>query len=105
MGSREEKRFRLKKDFTVSPFMPMDLEYEWTFTEPGTSVNVHMADFDRDGKIFEADLTAERREITGSSLGRMLLKYPLVTVKVIAGIYWQAFRLWRKGVPFYGHAK
>jgi DUF1365 family protein len=29
----------------------------------------------------------------------------MVTVKVIAGIYWQAFRLWRKGVPFYGHAK
>jgi hypothetical protein len=35
----------------------------------------------------------------------MLLKYPVVTWKVISGIYWQAFRLWRKGVPFYGHAK
>jgi hypothetical protein len=104
IGTRDLKRFRLKKDFTVSPFMPMDLEYEWTFIEPGTTVNVHMEDFDKEGKIFEADLTAERREITGSSLGRMLLKYPVVTFKVIAGIYWQAFRLWVKGVPFYGHA-
>jgi DUF1365 family protein len=34
----------------------------------------------------------------------MLLKYPVVTLKVIIGIYWQALRLWRKGVPFYGHA-
>jgi uncharacterized protein len=105
IGSREQKRYRLKKDFTVSPFMPMDLDYEWTFTEPGTTVNVHMEDFDKEGRIFEAELTAERREITGGSLARMLLKYPVVTLKVIIGIYWQAFRIWRKGVPFYGHAK
>jgi len=104
IGTREQKRFRLKKDFTVSPFMPMDLEYEWNLTEPGGTVSVHMADFDKEGKLFEAELDVERREITGRSLARMLLKYPLVTVKVIAGIYWQAFRLWRKGVPFYGHA-
>jgi hypothetical protein len=105
IGTREQKRFRLKKDFTVSPFMSMDLEYEWTFTEPGTRVSVHMEDFDKEGRMFEAELTAERREITGSTLARMLVKYPLVTVKVIVGIYWQAFRLWRRGVPFYGHAK
>ena len=105
MGSREQKRFRLNKDFTVSPFMPMDLTYEWTFTEPGTMVNVHMEDFDREGRIFEAELSVERREITGASLARMLFKYPVVTLKVVAGIYWQAFRLWVKGVPFYGHAK
>jgi len=105
IGSRTQKRFRLKKDFTVSPFMPMDIEYEWTFTEPGSMVSVHMADFDKEGRIFEAELTTARGEITGASLARMLLKYPLVTVKVIVGIYWQAFRLWRMGVPFYGHAK
>lgn len=104
-GTPERMRFRLKKEFTVSPFMPMDLEYQWAFTEPGAAVNVHMEDHDKDGLIFEADLAAERREITGPSLNRMLLTYPLVTVKVIAGIYWQAFRLWAKGVPFYGHAK
>jgi DUF1365 family protein len=104
IGSREQKRFRMKKDFTVSPFMPMDLDYEWTFTEPGSTANVHMEDFDKEGRMFEAELSVERREITGRSLGLMLLKYPVVTLKVISGIYWQAFRLWRKGVPFYGHA-
>ena len=104
IGTQEKKRLRLKKDFTVSPFMPMDLDYDWSFTEPGSSVNVHMADYDAEGKIFEADLSAERRDITGSSLSAMLLRYPVVTVKVIAGIYWQALRLWVKGVPFYGHA-
>lgn len=102
-GTREQKRFRLQKDFHVSPFLPMDLEYEWTFTEPAATVKVHMSDFDREGLIFEADLTAERREMTGPVLARMLMTYPLVTLKVVLGIYWQAFRLWRKGVPFYGH--
>jgi DUF1365 family protein len=63
-----------------------------------------MSDFDGQGKIFEADLKAKRIEITGTSLRRMLLKYPVVTLKVIIGIYWQALRLWQKGVPFYGHA-
>jgi len=104
IGSPEHKRFRLRKDFTVSPFMPMELEYDWTFTCPTDIVNVHMADYDTEGKIFEADLSAERREITGSSLFRMLVSYPIVTLKVVFGIYWQAYRLWRKGVPFYGHA-
>lgn len=103
LGTPEQRRFRLRKDFHVSPFLPMELDYEWTFTEPGSSMNVHMADHDREGKIFEADLIAERREITGAALRRMLLQYPVVTLKVVAGIYWQAFRLWRKGVPFYGH--
>ena len=104
IGTQEKKRFRLKKDFTVSPFMPMDLDYDWTFTDPGSRVNVKMQDYDAAGLIFEADLSAEQREITGRSLGLMLLKYPLVTVKVISGIYWQALRLWVKGVPFHGHA-
>lgn len=103
LGTREEKRFELQKDFTVSPFMPMDLRYRWTFTEPGETVSVHMEDHDRDGLLFEADLAAGRREMTGRNLGLMLLKYPLVTVKVTSGIYWQALRLWMKGVPFYGH--
>ncbi|MCX6866391.1 MAG: DUF1365 domain-containing protein [Verrucomicrobia bacterium] len=104
IGTQQQKQFRLKKDFTVSPFMPMELDYEWAFTEPGITVNVQMSNFDGQGRIFEAELTAERREMTGTSLRQMLLKYPMITLQVIIGIYWQAFRLWRKGVPFYGHA-
>jgi DUF1365 family protein len=66
-------------------------------------LNVHMIDFDRGEKFFEADLQLARREITGRGLALMLLTYPFVTVKVIAAIYWQALRLWIKGAKFYTH--
>jgi uncharacterized protein len=104
LGTREEKLFKLRKIFTVSPFLPMDINYEWSFTEPGEQVRVRMKDFDAEGLIFQADLALERRPLDGRSLAGALLRYPLVTVKVFAGIYWQALRLWLKKTPFYGHA-
>lgn len=47
----------------------------------------------------------ERRELSGSSLARVLIQYPLMTAKVISAIHWQALKLWAKGVPFYAHPK
>ncbi len=102
-GTVKDKRFRFPKAFHVSPFMDMDLDYDWRFTEPGNSLNVSMINFEQGKEIFKADLTLERREITGRSLARVLTQYPLMTLKVIAAIYWQAFRLWIKGAPLYTH--
>jgi DUF1365 family protein len=62
-----------------------------------------MVTFEREKEFFHAELTLERQEITGKNLSWVLLKYPFMTVKVIAAIYWQALRLWIKGVPFYTH--
>jgi DUF1365 family protein len=102
-GTEREKRFRLPKIFHVSPFIDMTMDYEWTFTEPGRKLTVHMIDFEKKDIFFEADLSLFRQEITGSGLALMLVKYPVVTLKVVAGIYWQAFRLWIKGAKFYAH--
>lgn len=102
-GTVQEKRFRFPKAFHVSPFMDMNLDYDWRFTEPGKCLNVNMINLEGGKEIFQADLTLERREITGRSLARVLVQYPFMTLKVIAAIYWQAFRLWMKGAPFYTH--
>ena len=102
-GTEKEKRFRLRKVFHVSPFIDMTMDYEWTFTEPGRKLTVHMIDWEKDENFFEANLALCRKEMTGLYLALMLVKYPVVTVKVIAGIYWQAFRLWIKGAKFYAH--
>jgi DUF1365 family protein len=50
-----------------------------------------------------ASLDLRRRELDGGNLARMLLCYPPITLKAVAGIYWQALRLWIEGATFYPH--
>ena len=56
-------------------------------------------------KIFDATLSLKRRKITSNNLAAVLLNYPLVTVKIIIAIYYQALRLLMKKVPFYPHPR
>lgn len=105
-GRLDRARFEFDKTFHVSPFMPMDHKYRWRFTTPDQRLAVHMVNVSPAGEaVFDASLVLKRRELTTWSLGHMLLRYPLMTVNVTAAIYWQAFRLWRKGCPYFPHAK
>ena len=102
-GARRQ-RFATSKDFHVSPFMGMDLDYGWTFHAPGERLAVRIENRERDGRVlFDAVLALRRREISGASLGFALVRFPLLTLQVIAAIYWQAFRLHRKGAPTFAH--
>lgn len=96
-------RWVFPKQFHVSPFMPMDQTYDWRFTTPGSALTVHMDNVENGRKIFDATMTLERRPITAFHLARVLLSYPLMTVRVISAIYWQAFRLWLKRCRYYDH--
>jgi len=102
-GSATKLRFRFGKDFHVSPFLPMDMAYDWRFSRPGPRLLVHMENW-RDGSPqFDATMTLERRPLDGRALAGALLGYPLLPFKVSAAIYWQALRLWLKRVPFHTH--
>ncbi len=95
--------FKLDKNFHVSPFMPMDIQYDWAFKLEGNQLLVHMKNF-KDGKqLFNATLALEKKVMTESALNKLLLSYPFMTIKVVAAIYWNAFLLWCKRVPFYAH--
>lgn len=102
-ASGPRKRYRMSKRFHVSPFMPMDIEYDWRFTEPGENLNIHMIDYREGKKVFDATLTLKRHPITGGSLAKALWLNPVTTVGVPTGIHWQALKLWLKKSPFYGH--
>jgi DUF1365 family protein len=102
-GTGKEKKFLLSKEFHISPFMDMDVSYEWEFTEPSDSVHVLMTSYKKDKRIFDAELAMDRQEITSLALSRMLMKYPFMNMKIIGAIYWQAFRLKVKGAKFYIH--
>lgn len=96
-------RFQLAKAFHVSPFMPMDIAYDWRFSLPGERLAVHMENRRAGSKLFDATLTLRRREMTGPNLAATLARQPFASLQVVGRIYWQALRLAAKHVPFHAH--
>lgn len=87
------------KSLYVSPFMPVDLEYGFAFTPPADRLVAHMKTVRAGSVCFDATLSLERRPWCAAEIRRALVRHPLMTATVTAGIHWQALRLWWKGVP------
>lgn len=96
-------RHEESKQFHVSPFMPMDMQYDWRFTRPDESLSVHMQNYREGKKVFDATLLLEREDISSASLTRALARFPFMTMKVVAAIYYQALILLIKRVPVFDH--
>ncbi len=95
--------YRFDKRFHVSPFLPMDRQYDWRFQVPDKHLRVHM-DVNREAvRDFDATLVLEREAMSRSALHRLLWRYPLMTLRVVAAIHWQAFIIWCKRNPVYDH--
>ena len=94
---------RTVKQFHVSPFMPMDMQYHWKLGTPSETLQAEISSYRKGELCFEACLALDRRELTTSSLNRVLLRHAFMPQRVWKGIYWQAFRLWRKGLPYFPH--
>ncbi len=98
-------QWQFPKDFHVSPFLPMNQLYRWRFTQPGQSLSVQMDNIEGGSRIFDATMTLSHHQISGVELSRVLVQYPLMTMKVVSAIYYQALRLWLKRCPFVPHPK
>ncbi len=86
------------KTLYVSPFMGVDMTYSFAIAPPGERLSVTITARDGKGPLMAAKLAATRRTLTDAALARAFVVYPLLTLKVIAGIHWEALWLWLKGV-------
>jgi uncharacterized protein len=90
------------KVFHVSPFIEMSCRYHFSLTAPGARLSVLINQSDSTGDpILMAKHTARGVPLTDKALLGAILRYPLMTAKVIGGIHWEALRLWLKGAKYY----
>lgn len=97
--------FSAAKAFHVSPFMDMDAVHRFRFTPPGESLVAHIENHRGGEKTFDATLTLERRPLTRASMAWALLRYPFMTLQVLAAIYWEALRLLARGARYHAHPR
>jgi DUF1365 family protein len=96
----------LEKTLHVSPLMGMDQTYAFRAAEPGESLSVHIESRPSGaaaGRSFDATLSMRRRELSRSIMSRMLVRYPAMSLQVVAKIYAQSLRLKLKGARYFPH--
>ncbi|MEQ1884765.1 MAG: DUF1365 domain-containing protein [Bryobacteraceae bacterium] len=102
-------RYRCAKTMHVSPFMDMNLDYEFVLTEPDEKLMAHMNTAEKGPSaetarpVLDATLTLDREPWNAYNVGRALARHPWMTAKVIAAIHWEALRLYFKQVPVFTH--
>ena len=94
-------RGSFQKEFHVSPFMGLDHVYDWRMTRPGEQLIVHIDSHREEALAFDATLSLARRELTAASLDRLLVRYPLLTVRILGRIYGHGARVWAKGASYF----
>ncbi|WP_371195827.1 DUF1365 domain-containing protein [Glaciecola sp. SC05] len=90
------------KAFHVSPFNPIDMVYHWRIAQPNEELKLQLI-CSKQSKHFEASMDLKRIPLNSVSLRKTLLSIPSMTIKTVAGIYWQALKLFLKRVPIYTH--
>lgn len=94
--------FTCQKHFHVSPFNPIEQTYVWRVAIKAKQIVIHL-ECHRDDKEFDATLTLVPTPFTSKQWWSLLRRTPIVAVSTLWGIYWHAFKLWRKGAPVYSH--
>jgi hypothetical protein len=92
------------KALYVSPFIGMDTSYQFRIVPPGENIRVIIRQEDSEGLLLAASFAGDRRPFSSRSLIQALIRFPLLTLKVMAGIHWEALKLWLKGLPVFKHS-
>ena len=97
-GAGPVVRHGCAKAFYVSPFMRMDMDYAFEVAPPGQGVATTIHGSDADGLLITAAFAGQRVELTDGALLRAFFGHPLLTLKVVAGIHWEAVKILLKGI-------
>lgn len=126
-------RWRFRKSFHVSPLLPMDVDYDWAFSQPGERLAIHMnltpamgakrdlgdgatrpsdapvptaslgASASPPPRLFDATLTLRRRELSAAAMRAQVLRFPFMTARIITRIHWEFLRTYLKGARIRSH--
>ncbi|MBT4738845.1 MAG: DUF1365 domain-containing protein [Rhodospirillaceae bacterium] len=98
-------RHSVKKCFYVSPFIEMDMTYNFRIRPPADDISVAIQETDADGTLLFASFGGTRQPLSAWTMVKAFFAYPMMTLKVVGGIHWEAVKLWRKGVPLVARPK
>ena len=104
-GEGEIVRHACAKELYVSPFIDMDMVYNFQVRPPDHEFALSIQENDQEGALLYASFGGQRRELTSRAAFISFLRFPLLTLKVIGGIHWEALKLWLKGVPLVHHPR
>ena len=88
-----------EKVFHVSPFMDFDMEYKWQVKVPTSNTKITIENW-REQRLFMAVFEAQRYDINTKKLTAIFLRWPIVTLSIVRAIYWQALKLYIKGIRY-----
>ncbi len=91
---------KCRKKFYVSPFMDMETFYNFKILNPNETLSISIKQTDLEGTILTAVQTGKKKEFTFKQLLLNFFKYPLMTIKIITAIHFEALLLWKKGARY-----
>ena len=100
---RRQSEIRQERDklFHVSPFLDMTMRYRFRLQPPSERLRLRILETDATGPILAASFSGSRLDLTNSSALRVFLAIPLLTLKIVGGIHWEALKIWLKGARFH----
>lgn len=107
----QSQQVPIPKTFHVSPFMNLDMVYQWRFSDLNPVLTLHIENQKVDEttqtstKLFDATLVLQRKPLSVNQLRYEWLRIPAMTIKTVTAIYWQALKLWLKRIPYVPYSR